>query len=290
MGLSPQDRKPLVTVGLVTDIHYADAEARGTRYYRESLNKMREAVRVLNRVDVDVAIEMGDLIDATAVPSAAAERGFLKTIKAEFEKLRADRHYILGNHCVFTLTKDEFLDTCEQRKSYYSFDRNGVHFIILDACYRRDGVPYQPGRFAWPDTDIPPSEREWLEADLKATDLPTLVFAHQRLDLWPGHVYAIWSCQAVRRILEESGKVLAVFQGHSHKNRLFTINNIPYLTLAAMVEGSGPPSNGYSAVRVYPDRTLTLTGFRRHAEHPAAKPGCILPTKAVAKASHLRFI
>jgi predicted phosphodiesterase len=290
MALSQGDRKPLVSVGLVTDIHYADADTRGTRHYRESLNKMREAVRVLNRMRVDVAVELGDLIDATVTPNVAAERGFVRTITAEFGKLRADRHFVLGNHCVYSLRKDEFLDLCEQRKSFYSFDRGGVHFVILDACYRRDGVAYQPGRFAWPDTDIPPMEREWLEADLSATNLPTLVFVHQRLDLWPGHVFAIHSCQTVRRILEDSCKVLAVFQGHSHKNRLMTIGGIPYITLGAMVEGSGSANNGYSAVRVYSDNTLTLTGFRRHAEHPGARPGCPLPLKPVAQCGHLRFV
>jgi predicted phosphodiesterase len=277
-GMSRQQRRrSLVRVGLVTDVHHSDADVHGTRYYRDSLAKMREAVDSMNRQRVDVALELGDLIDTPKPPDVTRERGFLKTITGEFGRLKAEQHYVLGNHCVTALTKEEFLQGCGQERSYYSFDKNGVHFVILDACFRRDGVPYQPGKFSWAEADIPPQERDWLQEDLKATDLPTLVFVHQRLDLWPSHVFAVKSCFAVRRILEESGKVLAVVQGHSHKNELVPIRGIPYITLGAMVEGPGLENNGYSVLRVYPNRTISLSGFRRHAEHPAAKKGALLP-------------
>ncbi|MES2464084.1 MAG: metallophosphoesterase [Armatimonadota bacterium] len=263
--------EPILKVGLLTDVHYADAETRGTRHYRESLDKMREAVARLNAEKVDIAIELGDLVDTPQPPDTAKETGFLRTIAGEFGKLRAPRHFVLGNHCVSGLTKAQFLKTVGQKRSWYSFDQSGVHCVILDACFRRDGVPYAPGGFAWTDSDIPPDQRAWLAADLKATPYPTLVFVHQRLDEAPGEGYRIASRAAVRAILEKSGKVLAVFQGHSHKNELQTIGGIPYGTLAAIVEGAGPENSGCSVLNVYADRTITLTGFRRHAEHPLAK-------------------
>ena len=59
---------------------------------------------------------------------------------------------------------------------------------------------------------------------------------------------------AIRAVLEASGKVLAVFQGHSHKNDLNEINGIHYCTLVAMVEGSGEKNNGYALLDVLADR------------------------------------
>ncbi len=265
------DTPPAVKVGLVTDIHYADADVRGTRHYRESLAKVREAVAVLNRRGVDVAIEMGDFIDSAKGADAAAEVGFLKKIDGEFGRLRADRHYTLGNHCVTTLSKEQFLDTVGRRRSYYSFDKGGFHFVVLDACFREDGVAYGKGNFVWTDTEVPAEQREWLKADLEATGRRSLVFIHQRLDLPVGSPYAVRSSPAVRRVLEDSGKVLAVFMGHSHKNGYTRIGGIHYAVLAAVVEGSGPANNGYSVLNLFPDGTLKLDGFRRHVEHPLAR-------------------
>jgi alkaline phosphatase len=259
-------------VGLVTDVHYADADTRGTRFYRESLGKMREAVDALNQRKIDFAVELGDLIDSAQNTTAAVETEFLKEIDGEFGRLQAKRHYVLGNHCVATLTKEQFLNTVEQPRSYYSFDKGGFHFVILDACFRKDGVAYSKGNFAWTDTEIPAEQREWLKADLAATKHKTIVFVHQRLDLPVGNHYAIHSSPAVRQILEESGKALAVFMGHSHKNEYAMMGSVHYVTLAAMVEGSGAANSGYSALNVFADGALKLDGFRKHAEHPWIKP------------------
>ena len=67
----------------------------------------------------------------------------------------------------------------------------------------------------------------------------------------------------VREVLESSGKVLAVFQGHDHKGAYSLINGIHYYTLKAIIEDSGPENNAYAVVDVHPDLSLTVTGFRR---------------------------
>ncbi|HTN73915.1 MAG TPA: alkaline phosphatase, partial [Pirellulaceae bacterium] len=70
-----------------------------------------------------------------------------------------------------------------------------------------------------------------------------------------------------REVLEASGQVLAVFQGHSHKNDLKEIAGIHYCTLVAMIEGAGVESNGFSVLDLFADGTLRLTGFRKQANH-----------------------
>jgi len=107
------------------------------------------------------------LIDAA--DSVEAEQRYLTTIDREFSAINSDRHYVLGNHCVDTLKKEEFLGWVGQEKSYYSFDRSGVHFVVLDACFRSDGKPYGRKNSVWTDANIPAAEIDWLEADLKST-------------------------------------------------------------------------------------------------------------------------
>jgi alkaline phosphatase len=57
--------------------------------------------------------------------------------------------------------------------------------------------------------------------------------------------------------------VLAVFQGHSHKNDYKDIAGVHYCTLVAMVEGAGAASSGYSTAVVRPDGAITVAGFRK---------------------------
>ena len=246
-------------VGMVTDLHYADKVAAGSRHYRETLPKLTEATLQFEKDKVDLVVELGDFIDAA--DSVDTELRYLKAVNDQFSKVSSDRHYVLGNHCVDTLTKEEFLDGVERPKSYYSFDRGQTHFVILDACFKSDGQPYGRRNFEWTDANIPPAELEWLKADLEATAKPVVVFTHQRLDVSNNH--GVRNCPEVRHVLESSGKVLAVFQGHSHQNDLRDIAGIHYCTLVAMVEGSGAANNGFSVMTIFADGGIRVSGFRK---------------------------
>jgi predicted phosphodiesterase len=256
---SANDEAQRLRVGMFTDLHYADKAPAGTRHYRETLSKLEEAAKQFEKDKPAFIVELGDLIDAA--DSVEVEQGYLKTINREFSKICKERHYVLGNHCVDTLKKEEFLCGVEQEKSFYSFDRAGFHFVVLDSCFRSDGEPYGRKNFQWNDANIPVAELEWLKDDLKANEKPVIVFAHQRLDVSNNH--GVKNNSEVRTIFESSSKVLAVFQGHSHQNDLKEIGGIHYCTLVAMVEGSGTENNGYSLMDIEPNGTIHLIGFRK---------------------------
>lgn len=258
--LEPKDS---LCVGVVTDLHYADKAPAGTRHYRESRGKLAAAAKQFRSAPLDFLVELGDLIDAAKSPEV--ELGYLQTINREFAAICKQRHYVLGNHCVQTLKKSEFLTTVEQKKAYYSFDAKGFHFIVLDACFRHDGESYVRGNFKWTDTAIPASELRWLEADLGKTERPTIVFAHQRLDVVNNH--GVKNAPVVRRLFEKSGHVRAVFQGHSHANDHKEIGGIHYCTMVAMVEGTGSSNNGFSVVRLQADGSIRIDGFVKQKDY-----------------------
>ena len=251
--------KDSLRVGLVTDLHHADKPSAGSRHYRETLGKLAEAATQFEKDRADFIVELGDLIDAA--DTVETEQRYLKEINREFCAISKDRHYVLGNHCVDTLTKAEFLGGVEQKESYYSFDRGDFHFVVLDACFRNDGEPYGRKNSKWNDANIPAAELEWLQADLRSTDRKTVVFAHQRLDVSNDH--GVKNCPEVRGVLQDSGKVLAVLQGHSHQNDLKDIGGIHYCTLVAMVEGTGSENSGYSIMEIAADGAIRLMGFRK---------------------------
>jgi alkaline phosphatase len=262
-ALAGTSAKPSARAGLITDLHYADKPPAGSRHYRETPDKLAEAAERFRKEKSDFVVELGDFIDAA--DSVKAELGYLKRINRDFAAICKNRHYVLGNHCVYTLTKEEFLDGVEQKRSYYSFDQGGYHFVVLDACFRSDGKPYGRKNFKWTDPNLPAKEVEWLKADLKAAKGKAVVFIHQRLDV--DNHYGVKNAPAVRQVLEDSGKVLAVFQGHNHINDHKVIGGIHYVTLVAMVEGSGAKNNGYSSMDVFEDGSLRVTGFRKQNDY-----------------------
>ena len=249
--------------GLVTDLHYADKPASNSRHYRESLQKLRKAAEQYESLKPQFMVCLGDIIDAA--DSAETEMGYLRRINREFSKISEDRHYVLGNHCVSTLSKEQFLGEVEREKSWYSFDRDHVHFVVLDACFTREMKSYGPGGAPWNDANLPAEQVEWLKGDLAATTKKTIVLAHQRLDV--ANNYGIKNGAAIRTIFEESKKVLAVFQGHSHNNEYTDINGIHYCTMQAMVEGGTAEDNGFSVVDVMPDGSIRIDGFMKQKDY-----------------------
>jgi predicted phosphodiesterase len=252
--------KVVARVGILTDLHYADKEPTKTRFYRETSKKLEEAVQRFNEDKPDFIVELGDLIDQAK--TVEQEIAWLDEIEKVFAKVISPRHYVLGNHCLATLTKEEFIaHTGASKTSHYSFDHGDVHFVILDACYRSDGEPYGRSNADWTDANIPAAEVAWLREDLKSNTHPVVVFAHQRLDDADKH--SVKNAAEVRAVLEASGRVSAVLQGHSHKNAYQQMNGIHYVTLAAMIEGSGDENNSYGLMEVLNDGALRIKGLRK---------------------------
>lgn len=256
--------------GMVTDLHYADMDPRINRYYRESIPKLNECVDLMNQEKVDFLIEMGDFKDIKD-KDVQQTLQFLKDIESEFRKFNGPRYHVMGNHDMDFISKIQFLNEIRNAgfpyaQSYYSFNSGLVHFVVLDANFTSDGKPYDSGRFDWKDCFIPKRQLSWLEGDLRENDKPTIIFCHQLLDA-PGyptklaHFFPSNSAE-VRKILEDSGKILAVFQGHYHKGGFSVINDIPYYTLKALIEGSGESNNSYAIVEVENDFSIRIKGYR----------------------------
>ncbi len=263
LAATDENAKPKLRVALATDLHYADKPPGGTRHYRESLTKFSEAAKRFQQEKPDHIIALGDLIDAAA--SLDVEKSYLKQVAKDFVPLPGKHHFVLGNHCVENLTKAEFLGIVGQEKSYYSFDAAGYHVVILDACFNKDGASYGRKNFRWGDANVPRAEMEWLRADLRQTEHKTIVCIHQCLDLFPP--YAVQNCNAVRSVLEESGKVLGVLQGHFHWGNYGNIHGIHYCTIQAIVEGQGPENNSYAMLDILPGDVIRITGFRKQKSH-----------------------
>lgn len=271
VGMSfPQKRFKPIRFGIVTDIHYANRDPKGSKYYRESFGKLSECVDLMNKEKVDFLIELGDFKDEGNPPNEEETLRFLTIIEKEFSRFEGPRYHVLGNHDHDTISKQQFLDHItnagfDNALNYYSFNKNSFHFIVLDANYTSKGVAYDRRNFHWKDCHIPQDQIDWLKKDLKRhRKIPTIVFVHQRLDS-PVAAKAVCpnNANAVREVLNESGNVLIVFQGHDHKGGLSQLDNIYYYTLPAVVEGNGMENNHYAIVEINQDKVVHIHGYRK---------------------------
>lgn len=259
-------RQGTARFGIATDSHYADADTVGSRYYRHSLDKLTECVELMNDQKVDFLVELGDFKDQNNPAVEQRTITYLRAVEKIFRRFNGPTCHVLGNHDMDSISKEQFLTNVENTsidpaKSYYSFDFNRVHFVVLDANYKSDGTGYNHGNFDWTDANIPPAELKWLRQDLAIAHGPTIFFIHQLLD-GTGPVY-VNNAADIRQILEQSGKVTAVFQGHHHEGSYSYIEGIHYYTLKAMVEGPSNENNSYAIVEIRPDTSITVTGYRK---------------------------
>jgi len=261
-GCGESDRVPSGTplrFGVMTDLHYADRDRAGSRYYRDSLSKAGEGIAVFNEQKVDFVIETGDFKDQGRPSDEASTLTYLQTVEKVFQQFNGPTYHVLGNHDMDSISKQQFLGNVENTgiaagRNYYSFDVKGVHCVVLDANFNSDGSDYDHGNFNWTDANIPNAEIDWLKDDLAAAKGIVVVFLHQLLD-GEGSVY-VNNAVDVRKVLEDSGKVAAVFQGHHHAGSYNLINGIHYYTLKAMIEGPYPENNVFAIVEVLGDRMI----------------------------------
>ncbi len=126
------------------------------------------------------------------------------------------------------------------KKSYYSFDHGGWHFVVLDSIFpvaSEEGPTYEPR--------IGKEQLEWLAYDLgAATGKPVIAVTHiaafcnigqqmgdKKRKSMDGHM-VLEDTKELRLVLERH-KVKALLQGHSHRIEDYTFNGVNYITSAA---------------------------------------------------------
>ncbi len=252
-----------VRFGLVADAHYADRPDEGTRRHRAALVRLRRATSAIEARGADFLVQLGDLKDRVPGPGAAPRA--LRDLRAGAGALAAFRGpvvHVLGNHDLACLSKAEVLRVLRGGgRGYVRFDFGGIRFLVLDANFTPGGQPYRRGRFAWNEAWLPPRQLDWLQRELAAGPDRAVVFVHQRLDL-DGNPHTVRNAPAARQVMERSGRVLAVFQGHDHAGGRRALGGITYYTLPALVESRGQPVCAIASIR---GSRVSVTRVRLHA-------------------------
>lgn len=228
-----------VTFGLFTDPHYAKKPRGNQRHYEEALERVRECLGIFQREQVDFVVCLGDLADHPENPEAAKQE--LKELAGVIAESGLEFHLVPGNHDVDTMPREALYELCGLAvEPMVSFDRKGIHFVVLDSNFTPNGKPYLPGEVVWDDSYLGKEQLEWLRWDLDAhSGQPAVIFVHANLDAFgEGEAldpHVIRDGNAACCILEAHPCPVTVFQGHYHPGRESEKNGIQYHTLPGIV-------------------------------------------------------
>ena len=202
---------PNLKIGIIADVHQ-DIIFDGTK-------RIKKFLKDANKFNVDFVIQLGDF----ALPRKVNQK-FINT----WNNYKGIKYHVLGNHDMvdFGFKKDQTMNWWGMKKRYYSFDKGGIHFIILDG---NDKNPDDWNEYYY--RYIGNEQKNWLENDLRNTSLPVIIFSHQSLDAKHG----VKNRVEIRKIIEnfkfENGirKVVACISGHHHDDYNQSINGINYI-------------------------------------------------------------
>ncbi|MBO4406144.1 MAG: metallophosphoesterase [Clostridia bacterium] len=233
-------------IGLFTDPHYSRRELSGaTRRPRLSYEKIGEALRAFREEGVGLVVCLGDLIDSEN--STALDRENLAHIAVLLASSGIETYVIPGNHDLFALDRYRFSVLLNMPIAPLHKKIGDVDVILLDANYFRNGTAYDGRPGDWTDTMVPAEQVEWLKKELLSCGDKTYLFSHQLIDYNMEQHHVVENAEEICRILSDSGKVRAVFQGHYHHGGEHEIDGVSYVTLRAMCEGY---ENSYLIIEV----------------------------------------
>ncbi|HAN20507.1 MAG: hypothetical protein A2Y15_00025 [Clostridiales bacterium GWF2_36_10] len=224
-------------IGLFTDSHYCTKEIKcNTRRPLLSYSKLDEAINVFKVNNVELIICLGDLIDTDDEEN---DIGNLIEISSLLNKSGIECLCCMGNHDAFLFDKSSFEKFTGLKTAPLSVVKNGKRLILLDANYDSSQLKYSREKTDWIDSNIPDYEVEWLKSTLSdCLEKEIFIYVHQNLDPAVESHHIIKNAAEIREILANDGRVRAVYQGHFHHGGENTIDNIKYVTLKAMCEGT----------------------------------------------------
>ncbi len=210
----------VVKIGMCTDVHLPtmhDGEYRITTF-----------IDYMKKKKPDFIIELGDFV--TPDPKYAG-------MVAIWNSYPGEKYHVIGNHEMDGGTSHEkALEYRNMKSGYYSFDKNGFHFIVLDGNDKKNPEVKGYKQF------IGPAQVNWLKEDLSQAKSPVVIFSHQGLAFYHGvdEDYGIENYQEVQDLLTSHNashplaKVIACFNGHTHWDYAENIKGIWYITITSM--------------------------------------------------------
>ncbi|MFZ0280420.1 MAG: metallophosphoesterase, partial [Bacteroidales bacterium] len=266
-----QNNTPLFSFGLIADAQYCDHVSAGTRYYRSSLSKLKEAVGTFKENSVAFIINLGDLIDRDIES--------YDPVLAILNSSGIKTYHCTGNHDY--AVKPELRDQIPVLKpggnGYYSFNTGKFRMIVLngneistyasnnkeltdraEAYIKKLGEEGAENAIDW-NGGIGRDQLLWLETELKDADIKgekAIIFCH--FPIAPDNIHNLLNYKDLLPVVEKNRSAVAWFNGHNHSGNYTELSGKHFITMKGMVETES--INSFALVDVYIDR-LVINGY-----------------------------
>lgn len=265
--------KPLFSFGVISDVQYCNYEPEGTRFYRSSLSKLRDAVNAFKSDSVSFLVNLGDLIDRDNIS--------YKPVLDILDSSKLKVYHVAGNHdfSVESKYKKKIPALKQTKEGYYSFKEGNFRFIILNgneiSLYASDNkkniqkaeeylsalkAENAVNAMEW-NGGFSQKQLVWLKKELdEATASGEKAFLLCHFPLVPENVHNLLNYKEVLSLLEDYHNIIAWFNGHNHSGNYGNFNMIHFVNFKGMVETE--TANSYAIVDVYKNK-LWIRGSGR---------------------------
>ena len=266
-----QTQKPLFSFGVIADVQYCDCEPKGSRYYRISPLKLREAMHSFKDDSVEFLVNLGDLI----------ERDYysFKPVLDIIDSSGIKTWHLTGNHdySVDSRFIKKLPIPMPSKEGYYSFIHKSFRFIALNGneistygtgnkAMKAEAGKYLSslrgsGKINAMDWNGAMSRKQlgWLNGQLEAAAAKgEKVFILCHFPVYPENVHNLLNSDEVLEILNKYDNIIAWINGHNHSGNYGNNNLIHFITMRGMVETE--EKNSFATVDIYKNK-IWITGY-----------------------------
>jgi len=268
-----KSQRPLFSFGVVADVQYCNYEPEGTRFYRSSLAKLREAVGAFQSDSVKFVVNLGDLID----------RDFesYKPVMNILDSSKLKIYHVAGNHdySVNSRYKKKLPILKPGTKGYYSLVHENFRFVFLNgneiSTYSSDNKKSvkqgedllasmkdkkEINAMNW-NGGFSDAQLAWLKIELdNAANASEKVFLICHFPVVPENAHNLLNYKEVLTLLENYQNIIAWLNGHNHAGNYGNFNMIHFVNFKGMVETES--TNSFAIIDVYKNK-LWIRGYGR---------------------------
>lgn len=262
-----------IKIGVFADCQYCDCETAGTRFYRNSLDKLDKCINQFNSdKKLSFVVGLGDLIDR--------DFSSFNSVNSILSKSKKEVYQVIGNHDL-SVEKNQLENVpgkLNLNETWYSVTKKGWRFIFLngnDITFHSNNLEIlkeaekistklkdegKPNYYEW-NGGIGTTQMKWLEGELQiATNKKQKVAVFCHYPLLPFEAHALWNSEEVIAILSKFSCVKMYMNGHNHAGNYVFQNGIHFVNLKGMVETEN--ENAFSIIS-FSDEKIDIKGFGR---------------------------
>ncbi len=270
------NQKPLFSFGIIADAQYADKEPAGTRYYKSSITKLREAISAFKQDSVDFVITLGDLIDQ----DINSYNPLLNMIDSSGMKF----YHVSGNHdySVEPFLKERLPEVYFREPGYFAITHKNFRFIFINgneiSTYSTmdtaiinkaeiliDSLKETGGQNAveW-NGAVSKKQLSWLDEQInKASRENNKVFLICHFPVFPDNIHNLLNYKEVLSLIGKYDNCIAWFNGHNHEGNYGKRGKTNFVTFKGMVETEN--QNSFARVDVYSNKVLIKGSGRENS-------------------------